>query len=142
MQSALPPETDLSQLIGVLPVSKAATSSKANVLDAAPENLPSQAATEVIGKGQVDVEVIPTQHLDDSGAEMPDHVFEKVETLEEYQGTPRKTDDDDALDDHEEALRELDMRQLLRTPERPCSCSSTRATPPTPTSTAHASSTS
>lgn len=119
VKAALPPETDFWQLIGVLPVPRTATSNKEVALDAQPENPPSKNVTEIVGKGQAEVEVIPLAHLDDPGMEIPDHVFEKVETLEEYQGTPRKTDDDDSLEDHEEALRELDMRQLLRTPERP-----------------------
>lgn len=119
VQSALPPDTDLWRLMGALPTPGLATSATDHLLGDEPETPPSQATTEIAGQGQANVEVLPTEHLDDPGAEIPDHVFEKVETLEEYQGTPRKTDDDDSLEDHEEALRELEMRQLLRTPERP-----------------------
>ncbi len=119
VQSALPPDADLWRLMGALPGHQPATSATDHLLGDEPETPPAQATTEIAGQGQANVEVLSAEHLDDPGAEMPDHVFEKVETLEEYQSTPRKTDDDDALEDHEEALRELDMRQLLRTPERP-----------------------
>ena len=43
------------------------------------------------------------------------HTFEKVETLEESGGESRKTDDEDELQEHEEALRELTMRTVIRT---------------------------
>lgn len=115
-QAALP--EDLWQVLGV-PARRSSVQSASAVLPNEPSSEPADAATEITGRGQTDVEVLPAQSLDDPGAEMPEHVFEKVETIEEYQGTPRKTDDDDALADHEEALRELEMRQLLRTPERP-----------------------
>ena len=42
------------------------------------------------------------------------HYFEKVETLEEFQGTWRDTDGGDDLSDHAEALKELDLRQVMR----------------------------
>ncbi|MBL9180143.1 MAG: VWA domain-containing protein [Verrucomicrobiaceae bacterium] len=119
VRAALPPDADLWQLMGTLPSPSRAASVSAQVLDARPEAPPAQAVTEITGQGQAEVEVIAIEHLDNPGAEMPEHVFEKVESIEEYQGTPRKTDDDDALKDHEEALRELEMRQLLRTAERP-----------------------
>ena len=62
--------------------------------------------------------------LEDDGdqpveSEMPIHTFEKAETLEEYTGLNRKTDDDDELKDHEEALRSVDMKHVIRSPERP-----------------------
>lgn len=119
VQSALPPDTNLWQLMGVLPTMKSAISASEQRLGDEPETPPAEASTEIAGEGQSHVEMLAAEHLDDPGAEMPDHVFEKVETLEEYQGTPRKTDDDDSLEDHEEALRELDMRKLLRASERP-----------------------
>jgi len=45
---------------------------------------------------------------------MPEHVFEKIETAEEYQGGRRRMDGSDELDDHQAALDELDLRQLIR----------------------------
>lgn len=117
-QAALPEGVSVWQSIGVLPAKERG--------DAAAGELPREAAagastvtTEIEGKGQAEVQVLAAEHLDDPGAEMPEHVFEKVEALEEYQGTPRKADDEDSLEEHAEALRELDMRQLLRSPERP-----------------------
>ncbi|MAW59225.1 MAG: hypothetical protein CMJ94_00160, partial [Planctomycetes bacterium] len=45
---------------------------------------------------------------------MPEHVFEKIETLEEHVGGRRRTDGEDELDDHADALDELDLRDLVR----------------------------
>lgn len=118
-QTALPPGADVWQAIGALPARIGAARSASTSLPSQPESEAAQAVTEIAGRGQAEVEVLPMESLDHPGAEMPEHVFEKVETIEEYEGTPRKTDDDDALDEHDEALRELTMRHLLRTPERP-----------------------
>lgn len=53
--------------------------------------------------------------LDEKDAqELPVHVFEKVETLENWQGGMRQMDGTDELDDHLEALDEVDMRDLVR----------------------------
>ena len=49
----------------------------------------------------------------------PPHTFEKAETLEEYSGLSRKTDADDELEEHAEALRSVDMKHVVRSPERP-----------------------
>ncbi len=43
------------------------------------------------------------------------HYFEKVETAEDFNGTWRDLDGSDDLKDHADALRELDMRQTVRT---------------------------
>lgn len=45
---------------------------------------------------------------------MPEHVFEKIETLEEHVGGRRRPDGEDELDDHADALDELDLRDLVR----------------------------
>ena len=42
------------------------------------------------------------------------HSFEKVETAEEYKGGARETDSDDELDEHLEALEEVDLRTVIR----------------------------
>jgi len=42
------------------------------------------------------------------------HVFEKVETLDEHRGQEQRADGGDELDDHAEALDELDLRQVIR----------------------------
>ena len=53
--------------------------------------------------------------LDEEGAkELPSHVFEKVETLEEFDGGITKSDAEDDLADHSEALEEVDLRDLIR----------------------------
>lgn len=45
------------------------------------------------------------------------HYFEKVETIEEFQGTWRETDGSDDLSEHAEALQEVDLRQVVRSHE-------------------------
>lgn len=75
--------------------------------------------TEIEGKGQSEVEVTLAPDGDGPGAETPIHTFEKAETLEEANGLSRKTDDEDELEDHAEALEELDMRTVQRSTERP-----------------------
>ncbi len=42
------------------------------------------------------------------------HSFEKVETAEEYKGGARETDGEDELDEHLEALEEVDLRTVIR----------------------------
>lgn len=42
------------------------------------------------------------------------HSFEKVETLDEHRGQLRRMDGSDELDDHTDALEEVDLRELLR----------------------------
>ncbi|MCZ7680388.1 MAG: VWA domain-containing protein [Sandaracinaceae bacterium] len=46
------------------------------------------------------------------------HSFEKVHTAEEHRGGSRSADGEDELADHAEALRELDLREVVRTSER------------------------
>ncbi|HHH27529.1 MAG TPA: VWA domain-containing protein [Polyangiaceae bacterium] len=46
--------------------------------------------------------------------ELPTHVFEKVETLENWDGGMRRIDGDDDLADHAEALEEVELRDLIR----------------------------
>ncbi|PKL05756.1 MAG: hypothetical protein CVV53_07825 [Spirochaetae bacterium HGW-Spirochaetae-9] len=42
------------------------------------------------------------------------HYFEKVETIEEFQGSWRETDGSDDLSEHAEAMQEMDLRQVVR----------------------------
>jgi nitric oxide reductase NorD protein len=118
-QSALPDGVNVWQFIGVLPAKDSAPAlPQPSTYD---DGVTGECTvtTEIEGDGQAEVQVLFAEHLDNPGAEIPEHVFEKVEAIEEYQGTPRKADDEDSLDEHAEALRELDMRHLLRSPERP-----------------------
>lgn len=46
------------------------------------------------------------------------HVFEKVQTVDDYVGGKKNLDGSDELDEQLEALQELDMRQVIRTRER------------------------
>ncbi len=84
-----------------------------------PDATNSQTVTEIEGRGQSDVEVLPESALEGSENNMPEHVFEKTETIEEHSGMLRKSDDEEMLEENEEALREVDMKHLVRTPERP-----------------------
>ncbi|MBL9175910.1 MAG: VWA domain-containing protein [Verrucomicrobiales bacterium] len=84
-----------------------------------PAETPAESATELEGSGQTDVEVTVSQGDDGPGADLPTHTFEKVETLEESGADSRKSDEEDELEEHEEALRELKMRRVLRSPGRP-----------------------
>ncbi len=65
-------------------------------------------------------EHIETIDIDDDAEEDSPfvHIFEKLMTAEEYQGGKKNLDGEDELDDHEEALSELDMRHAVRTRER------------------------
>ncbi len=119
VQATLPADQDLLALFG-LPASDAAELDGAPIaLDPAHDPAQTEAVTEIEGKGQVDVQVEPDKSDDGPGADMPLHTFEKVETLEEYNGLSRKSDDEDELDTHAEALREVDMKRVLRSRERP-----------------------
>jgi hypothetical protein len=46
------------------------------------------------------------------------HTFEKVHTAEEYQGGNRTPDGSDEIQEHADALEELDLRTVVRTTER------------------------
>ncbi|MCM2282730.1 MAG: hypothetical protein NDI61_12885 [Bdellovibrionaceae bacterium] len=45
------------------------------------------------------------------------HSFEKLHTADDYNGGQKQQDGDDELADHAEALEELDLRQVIRSPE-------------------------
>lgn len=45
---------------------------------------------------------------------IPIHTFEKAETLDEYKGGQREADGSDELQDHAEAIEELDLREVIR----------------------------
>lgn len=65
---------------------------------------PARERVEILG--EVDREAIRNYTLQ--------HYFEKVETLEAFQGTWRDTDGSDDLQEHAEALKEVDLRQVAR----------------------------
>lgn len=88
--------------------------------ESAPPSLPSDAlptGTEHAGKAHEDirsVELSPRPEADNPLV----HSFEKVHTAEEYGGGQKALDGADELDDHLEALEELDIRHVIRTRER------------------------
>lgn len=98
------------------------TPSNENVLAEFSEELskPStQIITEIEGKGQMDVKSLPDPEDDGHGADTPIHTFEKTECLEETSGLSRKTDNEDELKEHKEALKQVDMKEVMRSQERP-----------------------
>lgn len=63
---------------------------------------------------------VTRKELDEAGEESPlVHSFEKLHTLEEHHGGSKRQDGEDELKDHAEALRELDMTEVVRSDERP-----------------------
>lgn len=83
---------------------------------------PSALATGTEGEGK-SKEVVRSVQLDDRPhADNPlVHSFEKVHTAEEYKGGQKALDGTDELEDHLDALEELDMREVIRTRERTAS---------------------
>lgn len=65
-------------------------------------------------------EVVERTFVDEERAkeEVIQHVFEKVETLDEHRGQVRRMDGSDELQEHLEALDELDLRSVIRGGER------------------------
>lgn len=76
-------------------------------------------ATEIAGKGRTQVNVLHGEDL--QAPDIPQHTFEKVETLEAFQGIDRQLDGADDIQDHEQALNELEMRHVLRSKDRAAS---------------------
>lgn len=60
------------------------------------------------------IEELIIHRMKESPLEMPVHAFEKVEMAESFGGTFRRPDGSDELDDHLEALSEVDLGHLLR----------------------------
>lgn len=75
--------------------------------------------------GQSEIKLDPeeeiTVHTVDKKAQQDytlSHNFEKIETAEEFQGIWRDFDGKDELEDHGEALKELKMKDMIRSNER------------------------
>lgn len=107
--------------LGRLPKTSASELSrdKGGLAVATPESETSETVTEIEGRGQSGVDVLPDSALNGEENNLPEHVFEKTETLEEYNGLLRKSEDEESIEEQEEALREVNMKHLVRTPERP-----------------------
>ena len=113
-------EMDFWSLIGHADFSHESSPQAAKTLLNAPTAAEQpDAVTEIGGKGQTNVKVKLGDDDQPVESEMPIHTFEKAETLEEFSGLDRKTDDEDELEDHAEALSKLDMKHVVRTRERP-----------------------
>jgi nitric oxide reductase NorD protein len=86
---------------------------------AAPSTMPAPRSalpdgTERQQKQRRAVEKVELDRRDDGGNPLA-HVFEKVKTAEEHTGGHRAMDGSDELDDHLEALEELDLQSVVRT---------------------------
>ncbi len=81
----------------------------------APESLAN--GTEIQGKNRESVTEVSLENKEDEANPVM-HSFEKMETLEEYQGGLRTQDGDDDLAEHAEALEELNIREVIRSRER------------------------
>jgi nitric oxide reductase NorD protein len=79
----------------------------------------SKDATEIDGKGRTQVDVLQGEDL--QAPDVPQHTFEKVETLDEFDGIDRQLDGADDIRDHEQALDEVEMRHVLRSKDRAAS---------------------
>ncbi len=111
---------ELWSILGPVPAATDASESAEPIPDTSqdPHAEKGRVTTEIEGKGSAEVNVLD-QGEDGQGADMPMHTFEKVETVEEYSGLSRKSDDEDELEDHAEGLSELRMTQVVRSRERP-----------------------
>lgn len=119
MQNRLAPGLDLWAVLGPIASDDANIEGTPIGFEHVPAPDSTQIVTEIEGKGQVNVQVLPEKEDDGDGADLPLHTFEKVETAEEYGGHSRKTDDEDELHEHQDALREMEMKQVIRSRERP-----------------------
>ncbi|MBX7208977.1 MAG: VWA domain-containing protein [Verrucomicrobiaceae bacterium] len=117
-RAALPGDKSLWSILGALPSSRSGNEVAPGTTDVPRESESVTITTEMEGKGQTDVTVLPEREDDGPGHDMPTHTFEKVETVEEYDGQSRKSDAADELDEHAEALREVNMQHVIRSTER------------------------
>jgi nitric oxide reductase NorD protein len=120
VQSSLPVEVDLWQLIGdpMVPGS-VGERSLVSTQPSGGESVRKECVSEIEGIGRATVTRIEPREDFGPGEEMPQHAFEKVETLEEYAGQSAHPDADDQLAEHGEALNDLRMTQVIRTADRP-----------------------
>lgn len=116
--SSLPADKNLWTILGDLPTTRLANDLATDTTNVPRESESVTITSEMEGKGQTDVTVLPEREDDGPGHDMPTHTFEKVETVEEYDGQSRKSDAADELDEHAEALNEVNMRHVIRSTER------------------------
>jgi nitric oxide reductase NorD protein len=82
------------------------------IVDGDGEPPPSSEATEQEAQDITDITVKTLG--DEDEFELPLHAFEKVELLESFNGNIRQLDGDDDLDDHIEAMQEVDLSTMVR----------------------------
>lgn len=81
--------------------------------DSTEATLPEQTTTELNAPAREEIELL---QIDSEAVQKYtlQHYYEKVETLESFQGSWRDCDGSDDLSEHAEALQELDLRQVVR----------------------------
>lgn len=77
------------------------------------ESNPSADGTELKSKPRDHVALTCLEKTEEI-APMPLHTFEKTETLDTFKGGERQVDGSDELEEHQEALHELDLREVIR----------------------------
>jgi len=114
------PDADFWELLGQLPEPLPPTVTSEVLAPASPPLTTGESITaELEGAGRPDVKVVPSREDFGDGEESPQHAFEKVETAEEYDTQSVRADQDGDLEEHAEALRDLRMTKVIRSPERP-----------------------
>ena len=74
---------------------------------------PVEGGDEIDGGARDDVQIVPfDENADADGVAMP--AVEQVQTLDSYKGGRRTLDGHDELEDHKDALEEVDMREMFR----------------------------
>jgi nitric oxide reductase NorD protein len=108
---ALEGETSLSDSCLWGPVFSTPTDPGAAGADAEPDGGVASDATEMEAPP---IEEITVHRMGEEPLELPVHAFEKVEMAESFAGTFRRPDGSDELDQHLEALQEVQLGHLLR----------------------------
>lgn len=83
--------------------------------DESPQTHTPARGREVKGKTAPKAELKKTEERDENPLV---HTFEKVHTLEEYHGGSKRADGADETEEHEEALQELELKYVIRSPEQ------------------------
>jgi nitric oxide reductase NorD protein len=86
-----------------------------NLSDDEPQTHTPAKGPEIKGKTAPKAELKKTETQDENPLV---HTFEKVHTLEEYHGGSKRTDGANEMEEHEEALQELELKYVVRSPEQ------------------------
>lgn len=94
---------------------------QASELAAAQEELAKSEETNGVAADASEVDAPVKDHVkrllleeDEYAAALPEHAFEKVMFAEKYEGGNRRTDGEDDMDEHQDSLDAVDLRELIR----------------------------